>query len=187
MGKKTLPVWTLLAALVGIPALAQDDSGWEKRTGPRALPPADPDEGLEILIPAAPAAPPMPPVPPVPPIPTGPDDLPAPRVVQVTAVPPDAPVAEMLAPPWLGLSAGAGFSVLRPYVNNNPAYTVVNPQVGGRTVSFDWNPETAVHVWLAYDDPSGLGARVRAFVFDAESPILGVGLTGAGALPTVTT
>jgi hypothetical protein len=191
MGIKAVSVWTLLAALVGGPVMAQDDAGWAK-TSPRALPPADPDEGLEILVPAPPA------VPPVPPIPAESGDVPAPRVVQAGVLPADAPVTEMLAPRWNGLSAGVGFSILRPYVNNNPAFTVVNPpaastfagapllSAANRTVSFDWDSDAAVQFWVAYDDPSGFGARVRAFVFDTESPILGARLGGGGTLPTVT-
>jgi hypothetical protein len=192
MGAKTLSVWTVLAALVGGPVLAQDDSGWAKRTNPRALPSADPDEGLEIFVPAAP---PVPPMPPVPAIPGGPGDLPAPRVVAGAPVPCDTPVAEILSPRWQGLSAGVGFSVLRPYVSNNPAFTVANPPAAGtlggspllsaasQTVSFDWDPEAAVQFWVAYDDPSGFGGRIRTFVFDAESPLIGARLLPGGGVP----
>ncbi|HKB02087.1 MAG TPA: Lpg1974 family pore-forming outer membrane protein [Gemmataceae bacterium] len=189
MGPKTLSVWTVLAALAGGSVLAQDDSGWAKSRGPGALPPADPDDAAEI---AAPLVPPMPPIPPVPAIPGRPGDAPAPRVV---VVPCDTPVAEVLSPRWEGLSAGVGFAVLRPYVSNNPAFTVANPPVPGtvggspllgaasQTVSFDWDPKAAVQFWVAYDDPSGFGGRVRAFAFDAESPAIGMRLVPGGAVP----
>jgi hypothetical protein len=192
MGPKTLSVWTVLAALAGGSVLAQDDSGWAKSRGPGALPPADPDDAVEIL---APVAPPMPPIPPIPAIPGGPGDLPQPRVVAATPIPCDAPVVEMFGPRWQGLSAGVGFAVLRPYVSNNPAFTVANPPAAGtvggspllsaasQTVSFDWDPKPAVQFWVAYDDPSGFGGRVRAFAFDAESSLTAARLVPGAAVP----
>jgi hypothetical protein len=201
MGVKTLSVWTLLAALAAAPALAQEEGGWAKRTNPRTLPPADPDEGVEVLDPPVPVVPPMPPIPALPGAPGAPGvpgDPPAPGVAPAGPRPDCPPIIGILGPQWQGVSGGVGLAVLRPYVTNNPAFTVVHPPAAGaaaggplltaasETVTFDWDPELAYTFWLAYDDPSGWGGRLKAFVFDADSPAIRVLRAPGGALPAIT-
>jgi hypothetical protein len=195
MGAKTFSIGVLLVAVAAAPTVAQDDAGWAPRKSRGALPPADPDEGLEIALPRV-DVPPMPPIPLVAP---APDRAAAPGVAAIPGVVPsqpaapgpnDPPVVQVLNQSWSGWSGGFGLMILKPYVSNNPAYTLATPRPGvpagfvAQTASFSYDPQPAIQLWLAFDDPSGWGGRLRLFCLEAESDILGLGL--GGAFPLVT-
>jgi hypothetical protein len=190
MGAKTLSVWMLLGALVAAPVLAQDDAGWSARRAPGALPPANPDEGLELLVPPVPDMPPMPAVPAIPGIAAlgGLAGAIVPVAKPAEPRPDDPPVVQIMQPQWNGWSGGVGLMILKPYVSNNPAYSVAAPVGGGgfvgQTASFTYDPQPAVQFWIAYDDPAGWGGRFRSFVFDADSN--GLGVSVGSAVPVVT-
>lgn len=87
-------------------------------------------------------------------------------------------------PSWV-FSGGGSLYYLKPYLQNNVAYSVTSSTTNAdgtvatgltQPTNFDWNMQPAFAVWLGANTPSGLGARVRYFQFDAasNSPALNV-------------
>src|SRR5262249_35089245 len=86
---------------------------------------------------------------------------------------------------YAGLQAGACFYLLRPYFNNNPAFTVTTglgtPAPDQTTNRMDWSYEPAFDVGLGWTGASGLGVRGRYFHFDQSSQELATSLSATAA------
>ncbi|QDU59504.1 hypothetical protein Pan216_03330 [Planctomycetes bacterium Pan216] len=67
-------------------------------------------------------------------------------------------------------SAGAGLYIIKPFFENNPAYSAFT-QGAGPGVRRDIKQRTAAAplFWLGYQTPSGLGARTRWWFFDQRT------------------
>jgi hypothetical protein len=80
---------------------------------------------------------------------------------------------------------GASLFLLRPYFQNNTAYSTVSG-VGTNaalvaTQSFDWDFSASPAIWAGYEAENGLGFRGRAFYFDQSSQNSQTSLTAAEA------
>jgi len=118
----------------------------------------------------------------VPPMPLIPDRFSVPRAADSTG----------------GFYAGGGVLLLSPYINNNTAFTVINPPVpsapgafplavaSARTVPFNWNCEPGWQAWAGWSSECGWGAQARVFVFDHSSDQLTL-TTAPGAIPPIVT
>lgn len=90
-----------------------------------------------------------------------------------------------------GIMGGASVYFLRPYVNNNTAFTTITG-IGTATpqqtsVDFDWNYHIAPAAWLGWTSKCGAGFRARYFYFDADSEGVSDSLGAAAAAGTVIT
>jgi Legionella pneumophila major outer membrane protein precursor/BON domain len=91
-----------------------------------------------------------------------------------------------------GFIAGASVYVLRPFLDNNVAFTTTtglgtaSPSTNSTT--FSWNAEPAYAIWAGYDFADGFGIRARWFHLDASSDTMtasnGPGLTTTGIRPS---
>lgn len=89
-----------------------------------------------------------------------------------------------------GIMGGASIYFLRPYINNNTAFTTTTG-IGTATPAqssedFDWNYHVAPAVWLGWTSKCGAGFRARYFYFDQDSEGITDSLA-AGAATTVIT
>lgn len=88
-----------------------------------------------------------------------------------------------------GLMGGATLYFLRPYINNNPAFSftsgigTANPVTD--TQDFDWNFQVAPAAWLGWSSKCGVGGRARYFIFDGDSEGKTGALDAAGAATSV--
>lgn len=95
--------------------------------------------------------------------------------------------------PVAGPIGGASLYFLRPYLNNNPAFTTtvttVTPGLvptlttSAFTTDFEWDSEPAYSAWVGFVSECGLGARARWFHFDHTANAI---QTTPGAAPGTT-
>ena len=87
-----------------------------------------------------------------------------------------------------GIMGGGTVYFLRPYINNNTAFTVTTGIGTANPVStsedFDWNFHVAPAAWLGWSSQCGVGFRARYFNFDQDSEGRSGALDAAAAAGT---
>jgi len=90
-----------------------------------------------------------------------------------------------------GIMGGASIYFLRPFINNNTAFTTTTGIGSANPVSsatdFEWNYHVAPAGWLGWTSHCGVGFRGRYFTFDQDSePLLGTLDAGAATTTMIT-
>ncbi len=88
-----------------------------------------------------------------------------------------------------GIMGGGTIYILRPYINDNIAFTTLAGIGSANPVQtatdFDWNFHVAPAAWLGWSAKCGVGFRARYFLFDQDSEGLS-GLLDAATAKTTT-
>lgn len=85
---------------------------------------------------------------------------------------------------YSGFVGGAGLMFLKPFWENNPAFTATNaPGNNIRNFDFNYDYEMAPLGWVGYVNDSGFGVRGRWFQFDHSADVS----QGVAAVPPVVT
>lgn len=169
------------------PKTAEEVAALAAELMPPALPAevAAPAKGLlptsEAVPPAEADGPILPALPEVPPVPT------AAALSGVAPAQPDAPPGrtQFQRVPYTGWMGGGTIYALKPWINDNPAYTITRGLGTARstlqTEDFDWSFAPAFATWFGWSAANGLGLRARYFQFDQGSRPRDFVLSPAGA------